>query len=43
MRDSREAKTATLAVSDWPVSGQPAAPFGPEQAFNFIEIQPYHE
>jgi len=24
-------------------SGQPAAPFGQEQAFNFIEIQPYHE
>ncbi len=34
---------ATLTVSDWPESGQPAAPFGQEQAFNFIEIQPYHE
>jgi hypothetical protein len=35
--------SATLTVSDWPESGQPAAPFGQEQAFNFIEIQPYHE
>src|SRR5262249_47889174 len=34
---------ATLPVSDWPEAGQPAAPFGQEQAFNFIEIQPYHE
>jgi hypothetical protein len=34
---------ATLTVSDWPASGQPEAPFGQEQAFNFIEIQPYHE
>jgi hypothetical protein len=36
-------KSATLTVSDWPGSGQPAGPFGQEQAFNFIEIQPYHE
>ena len=35
--------SATLTVSDWPESGQPAAPFGQEQAFNFIEIQPYHD
>jgi hypothetical protein len=35
--------SATLTVSDWPESGQPSAPFGQEQAFNFIEIQPYHE
>jgi hypothetical protein len=35
--------SATLTVSDWPESGQPAVPFGQEQAFNFIEIQPYHE
>jgi hypothetical protein len=35
--------SATLTVSDWPESSQPAAPFGQEQAFNFIEIQPYHE
>ncbi len=34
---------AKLTVSDWPESGPPAAPFGQEQAFNFIEIQPYHE
>jgi hypothetical protein len=36
-------KTTTLTVSDWAASGRPAAPFGQEQAFNFIEIQPYHE
>ncbi|HTL17330.1 MAG TPA: hypothetical protein VL793_08840 [Patescibacteria group bacterium] len=35
--------SATLTVSDWPESAQPAPPFGQEQAFNFIEIQPYHE
>lgn len=34
---------AKLTISDWPESGPPAAPFGQEQAFNFIEIQPYHE
>ena len=36
-------REATLTVSDWPESGQPAGPFGQTQAFNFIEIQPYHE
>jgi hypothetical protein len=36
-------RSATLTVSDWPESEQPAAPFGQEQAFNFVEIQPYHE
>ena len=35
--------TATLTVSDWQNPNQPTAPFGQEQAFNFIEIQPYHE
>jgi 1-acyl-sn-glycerol-3-phosphate acyltransferase len=30
--------TATLTVSDGDT-----APFGQEQAFNFLEIQPYHE
>ena len=34
---------AKLTVSDWPETGSPAAPYGQEQAFNFIEIQPYHE
>ncbi len=38
-----KSRSATLTVSDWPESGRPAAPFGQEQAFNFIEIQPYHE
>ncbi len=37
------ADEAKLTVSDWPESGAPAAPFGQEQAFNFIEVQPYHE
>jgi hypothetical protein len=35
--------TATLTVSDWENADHPAAPFGQEQAFNFLEIQPYHE
>jgi hypothetical protein len=35
--------SAKLTVSDWPESGKPSGPFGQEQAFNFIEIQPYHE
>jgi hypothetical protein len=35
--------TATLTVSDWPVDERPAGPFGQEQTFNFLEIQPYHE
>jgi hypothetical protein len=35
--------TATLTVSDWEDPSRPTAPFGQEQAFNFLEIQPYHE
>jgi hypothetical protein len=35
--------TAKLTVSDWPGENQPAGPFGQEQTFNFLEIQPYHE
>jgi len=35
--------TATLTVSDWVSRDKPAPPFGQEQAFNFVEIQPYHE
>jgi hypothetical protein len=38
-----ETTTATLSVSDWPAPTVPAGPFGQEQAFNFIEIQPYYE
>jgi hypothetical protein len=38
-----KAATATLTVSDWPDPSHPAGPFGQEQAFNFLEIQPYHE
>jgi hypothetical protein len=35
--------TAKLTVSDWPDEGKPSGPFGQEQTFNFLEIQPYHE
>jgi hypothetical protein len=34
--------SATLTVSDWQAN-QPTASFGQEQAFNFLEIEPYHE
>jgi hypothetical protein len=36
-----KASTAKLSVSDWQTD-QPSV-FGQEQAFNFLEIQPYHE
>jgi hypothetical protein len=35
--------TARLTVSDWPGDQEPKTPFGQEQTFNFVEIQPYHE
>jgi hypothetical protein len=35
--------TANLTVSDWPGEKEPGGPFGQEQTFNFLEIQPYHE
>jgi len=35
--------TAKLTVSDWQGEGKPSGPFGQEQTFNFLEIQPYHE
>ena len=35
--------TAKLTVSDWPGEEKPSGPFGQEQTFNFLEIQPYHE
>ncbi len=34
--------TARLTVSDWE-SATPAPPFGQQQTFNFLELQPYHE
>lgn len=34
---------AKLIVSDWAEEQAPNEPFGQEQTFNFIEIQPYHE
>lgn len=38
-----KAATAKITVSDWPVEKGAAAAFGQEQAFNFLEIQPYHD
>ena len=35
--------TAQLIVSDWPAARGPAIPFGQEQTFNFVEIQPYRD
>jgi hypothetical protein len=35
--------TAKLTVSDWPADQAAAGPFGQEQTFNFLELQPYHE
>jgi hypothetical protein len=34
---------AKLTVSDWPSETEPSPPFGQEQTFNFVEIEPYHE
>jgi hypothetical protein len=38
-----KAATAKLTVSDWPDEKEPGGPIGQEQAFNFLEIQPYWE
>lgn len=35
--------TAKVTVSDWEKEQSPAGPFGQEQTFNFLELQPYHE
>ena len=35
--------TAKLTVSDWPATNEANPTFGQEQAFNFLEIQPYRE
>jgi hypothetical protein len=37
------ATTAKLTVSDWTGEKEPGVPFGQEQTFNFLEIQPYRE
>jgi hypothetical protein len=37
------ATAAKLTVSDWPSEKEPSAPFGQEQTFNFLEIQPFWE
>jgi hypothetical protein len=38
-----KSKAAKLTVSDWQSEKEPGAPFGQEQTFNFLEIQPYRE
>jgi len=38
-----KATTARLTVSDWQSEKERGAPFGQEEAFNFLEIQPYRE
>jgi hypothetical protein len=35
--------TARVLVSDWPNDKEATGPFGQEQTFNFLEVQPYHE
>jgi len=35
--------TARLSISDWPIAPDTDTEFGQEQAFNFLELQPYHE
>jgi hypothetical protein len=35
--------TGKLTASDWPNAPESGVPFGQEQTFNFVEIQPYHE
>jgi hypothetical protein len=37
------ATTAQLTVSDWDPDESPDGPFGQEQTFNFLELQPYRE
>jgi hypothetical protein len=37
------ATTAKAIVTDWENEKETTGPFGQEQAFNFLEIQPYHE
>ena len=38
-----KAPTAKLTVSDWLSEAEPGGPFGQEQTFNFLEVQPYRE
>jgi len=38
-----KAATAKVIVSDWQSGKEPGIPFGQEQTFNFLEIQPYRE
>lgn len=35
--------TAQLSISDWKDETEPGGPIGQEQAFNFLEVEPYHE
>jgi hypothetical protein len=38
-----KAPTAKLTVSDWQSEREPGGPAGVEQAFNFLELEPYHD
>jgi hypothetical protein len=35
--------TAKVIVSDWQNEKEADGPFGQEQTFNFLQLQPYHE
>ena len=37
------ATSAALSISDWANPGEPGGPIGQETAFNFVEVQPFHE
>ena len=37
------APTAQLVISDWTSPAEPGGPAGQEIAFNFVEVQPFHE
>jgi hypothetical protein len=38
-----KSRTAKLVVSDWETDAKPDGAVGLEQAFNFLEIEPYHD
>jgi len=35
--------SAVLTISDWASPSEPGAPIGQETAFNFVEVQPFHQ
>ena len=38
-----KATTARLTISDWVSDNEAGGPAGQEIAFNFVEVQPFHE